>query len=125
MLGGSGRFGRKVGAGDGGATRGKGREVLVAPYAGVHLTRKRRRWCAAVRRGRHTKSAGYSGHVAQAGTGPGFPRERLAYHLRSPSRLPSPLPPLSVRLPHFARSQTLPPGRTDGGVLIGLRGDTH
>ncbi|EFN61640.1 hypothetical protein EAG_05944 [Camponotus floridanus] len=80
-------LGRKVGAGDGGATRRKGREVLVAPYARVHLTRKRRRWCAAVRRGRHTKSAGYSGHVAQAGTGPGFPRERLAYHLRPPSRL--------------------------------------
>lgn len=46
VLGGSGRFSREVGA-----------EVvqggLVAPYAGVHLTR---RWCAAVRRGQHTKS---------------------------------------------------------------------
>lgn len=38
---------------------------LVAPYGGVHSTR---RWCATVRRGQHTKSAGYSGHVTATGS---------------------------------------------------------
>lgn len=39
----------------------------------------------AVRRGQHIKSAGYSGHVAQAGTGPGLSK--------GTTRLPSPFSP--------------------------------
>ena len=47
---------------------------VVAPYGGVRLTR---RWCATVRRGRHTKSAGYSGHVTATRGVLGFPTEIL------------------------------------------------
>jgi len=56
VLEGSGRFGREVGV--------EVQDGSVAPYAGVHLTR----WCAAVRRGQHTKSVGYSGHVVGTGS---------------------------------------------------------
>ena len=48
--------------------------VLVAPYGGVRLTR---RWCATVRRGRHTKSAGYSGHVTGYGGGPRLSKREI------------------------------------------------
>lgn len=91
------------GGGWGGVVQG----ALVAPYAGVHLTR---RWCAAVRRGRHTKSAGYSGHVAGTGSWLSKGATCLPLSVSLPLTWPAPLCRrnsrcLSVGLPHFARSQ--------------------
>lgn len=77
-----------------------------------------RRWCATVRRGRHTKSTrGYSGHVTATQEEEEEEEEEVSRRGRATS--------VFLQRPCFTRFRSPVLHRVGERVLIGLRGDTH